>query len=202
MKLYNSIGPNPKAVRMFIAEKGIEIPTVDIDLMGGENRKPAYKAINPTGQMPCLELDNGRVISEITTICEYLEEQHPNPPLIGSTAEERAETRMWTRRIDLGICEPMTSAFRYSEGLKMFESRMLVIPEAAKGLKTQAQNYLGWVNDALVGDWLCGSRFSNADIHLFCFLEFGAQVAQPISDNCTNIRAWFERVKSRPSATA
>lgn len=201
MKLYNSIGPNPKVVRMFMAEKDIEIPIVEIDLMAGENRKPEYKAINPMCQLPCLELDNGTIIAEITTICEYLEEQNPNPSLIGSTAEERAETRMWIRRMDLNMCEHMLHAFRYSEGLKMFESRILVIPEAAKGLKTLAQNYIGWLNDSLVDDWICGSRFSYADIHLFCFLEFGAAVAQPIPDNCTKILAWFERVKSRPSAS-
>ena len=200
MKLHNSIGPNPKAVRMFMAEKGIEIPLVEIDLMGGENRQPAYQQKNAMGQLPCLELDDGTFIAEITTICEYLEEQHQTPSLIGSTAEARAETRMWTRRVDLNICEPLTSGFRYAEGLKLFEPRMPVIPEAAAGLKARAQFYLQWLNDALTGDWLCGQRFSYADIHLFCFLEFGIQVGQPLSEDCPKILAWYERVKARPSS--
>ena len=101
MKLYNSIGPNPHVVRMFMAEKGLTIETQDIDLMAGDNRKEAHLARNPHGQMPTLELDDGSYLSEITAICEYLEETNPKPAMIGSTAEQRAECRMWTRRVDL-----------------------------------------------------------------------------------------------------
>ena len=107
MKFYNSIGPNPRVVRMFAAEKGITLPTVEVDLMKAENRQAAYLAKNKAGQMPCLELDDGSTVSEITAICEYLEDVHPKPALIGASAKEKAETRMWTRRIDLNICEPM-----------------------------------------------------------------------------------------------
>ena len=101
MKLFTSIGPNPRVVRMFMAEKGIEIPLESVDLMGGENRREPYTGRNPAGQIPCLELDDGRHLAEVTAICEYLEELHPTPPRIGATPEERAETRMWVRRIDL-----------------------------------------------------------------------------------------------------
>src|SRR5579864_4823615 len=94
MKLYNSIGPNPKAVRMFMAEKGIELPKVEIDIRGGENRREPYLEKNPSGQCPALELDNGVVLAEITAICEYLDELYPKNSLIGATAEQRAETRM------------------------------------------------------------------------------------------------------------
>src|SRR5215472_17775965 len=104
VKLYNSIGPNPQVVRMFLAEKGVKVPTEDVNLMAGENRQAAHLKRNPHGQMPSLELDNGQYVSEILTICEYFEETNPNPPLIGKTPEERAEARMWTRRIDLNIC--------------------------------------------------------------------------------------------------
>ncbi|HEY1638496.1 MAG TPA: glutathione S-transferase N-terminal domain-containing protein [Rhizomicrobium sp.] len=93
MKLYNSIGPNPRVVRMFVAEKDLEIPLVEVDLMAGENRREPYLQKNAAGQLPALELDDGRCITEITAICEYLEDTHPAPPLIGSTPEERAETR-------------------------------------------------------------------------------------------------------------
>ncbi len=116
MKLYNSIGPNPHVVRMFIAEKDLQIPAVSIDVLKGENRREPYLRLNPHGQLPALELDDGSSICEITAICEYLEDLHPSPPLIGSNPREKAECRMWTRRIDLNICEPLTNGFRFGEG--------------------------------------------------------------------------------------
>ncbi len=95
MKLYNSVGPNPQVVRMFIAEKGMDIPKQEVDLMGGENRRPPFNStVNVAGQLPALGLDNGKTISEITAICEYLEEVGKGPALIGATPEERAETRI------------------------------------------------------------------------------------------------------------
>ena len=203
MKLYDSVGPNPHVVRMFIAEKGVEIPTETVDIMAGANRKPDYLAKNPSGGSPALELDDGSVLAEITAICEYLEERFPSPPLLGSTAEERAEARMWTRRIDLGLCEPLTNGFRFSEGLPMFESRMRCLPEAADGLKAIAKDKLIWL-DGLLGDktFICGDRFTLADIMLYCFVTFGAAVGQPLPEDCTKIAAWLERVGARPSASA
>src|ERR1700742_1542007 len=133
MKLYDSIGPNPRIVRMFMAEKDIIMPKQTVDLRGGENRQEAHLKRNPHGQMPTLELDDGSYLSEITAICEYLEEKKPSPPMIGSTPEERAECRMWTRRVDLNICEPMANGFRYSLGLRMFQNRIVCVPEAAGG---------------------------------------------------------------------
>ena len=135
MKLYTGMGPNPRVVRLFMAEKGIEIPLEVVDLMAGENRKGPHLARNPAGQLPTLELDDGTMLSEITAICEYLEEKHPTPALIGATAEERAATRMWTRRIDLNIVEPMTNGFRYAEGYQLFKDRVHCIPAAADDLK-------------------------------------------------------------------
>ena len=128
MKLYTSMGPNPHMVRMFAAEKGLTLETVEVDLMGGENRRPPYaETVNPAGQTPALVLDDGTVIAEITVICEYLEEIHPTPALIGTTPEERAEARMWTRRIDLNICEPLANGFRAAEGRRIFENRMKLV---------------------------------------------------------------------------
>src|SRR6266481_8171459 len=105
MQLYDSLGPNPRAMKMFLAEKGITIPAKAVDLMGAENRKPPYTDRNPGGQIPALELDNGKCLGETVAIFEYLEEKFPNPPLIGSTAEERAETRQWQRRVEMNITE-------------------------------------------------------------------------------------------------
>lgn len=129
MKLYNSVGPNPHVVRMFLAEIGLDIPKQKVDIRGGENRREPYKSdVNPAGQCPALQLDDGSVITEITAICEYIEDMHPNPPLIGSTPQEKAETRMWVRRIDLNIYEPSLNGFRYAEGLEMFKDRVHCIP--------------------------------------------------------------------------
>ena len=203
MKLYNSVGPNPHVVRMFLAEKGLDIPFETVDLMKGENRQPPFLAKNPAGQLPALEMDDGAHLAEITVICEYIEETHPNPPLIGTTPSERAEARMWVRRVDLNICEPLTSGFRYSQGLPLFQSRMRCLPEAADGLKALAQDNLTWLN-GLIGDgpYIAGARLTLADIMLYCFLSFGVSVGQALNPENKNVLAWFERMKARPSATA
>lgn len=203
MKFYNSIGPNPRVVKMFMHEKGIELPFVEVDLMQGENRKEPFLAKNPAGQLPALELDNGSVLAEITAICEYLDEKFPGGSLIGTTPEERAETRMWTRRVDLNVCEPMANGFRFSEGLPLFQNRMRCLPEAAAGLKAIAQDKLAWIDKLLEGkEFLAGKRMTLADILLFGFLDFGAAVGQPINQDLKNVAAWFERMKARPSAAA
>ncbi len=203
MKFYNSIGPNPRVVRMFMAEKGIAVPLVEVDLMKGENRKEPYLSKNPHGQMPALELDDGSTVCEITAICEYLEDTHPKPALIGSNAKEKAETRMWTRRVDLNVCEPLANGFRFSQGLPLFKDRMITLPEAADGLKKIARDRLKWIDGNIAGrDFVCGSRFTLADVLLFCFLDFGGQVGQPLDPENKNVAAWFARVKSRPSVSA
>ena len=203
MKLYNSIGPNPHVVRMFIAELGLDIETIEMDLMAGENRQEEHLKRNPSGQSPTLELEDGSFLSEITAICEYLDEKQGNTDLIGKTPEERALTRMWTRRVDLQIIEPLTTGFRYSEGLELFKSRMQTIPEAADGLKSIAQEKLAWLDGEMDGkDYICGDRFSLADVMLFCFINFGATVGQNVSEENTNITSWYERVKERSSASA
>jgi len=199
MKLHNSIGPNPRVVRIFLAEKGLEIPLVPVDLMGGENRREPYLSKNPSGQLPCLELDDGSFLSEITAICEYLEEKKPEPALIGRTPEERGATRMWVRRIDLNIVEPMANGFRYAEGLQLFKTRMRVIPQAADDLKAIAREKLEWLDGQLVGPWICGDRFTLADILLFAFLEFGASVGQKIDPKWLRLEAWYGRVAARES---
>ena len=203
MKLYNSIGPNPQVVRMFLAELGQDLETIEVDLMAGENRQEEHLKRNPSGQMPALELDDGSFLAEITAICEYLDEKNGNTDLIGKSAEDRAETRMWTRRIDLQIIEPMTTGFRYAEGLELFKTRMRTIPEAAEGLKLIAQEKILWLDELMEGkEYICGERFTLADVMLFCFLNFGTTVGQVINPDAKNILNWFEKVKKRPSASA
>jgi glutathione S-transferase len=204
MKFYNSVGPNPRMVRMFMAEKGFDVPKVEVDLRGGENRKDAYLKVNPSGQCPALELDDGTVLAEITAICEYIDEiKKDTPSLIGDTAEERAKTRMWVRRIDLNIVEPAANGFRFSAGLKMFQDRIHCIPQAADDLKASAQKKLTWL-DGLMGSnpFVAGSKLTLADVFLFAFLDFMGNVGQPLSPDCKNLTAWFGRMKARPSAAA
>ncbi|MCH2170741.1 glutathione S-transferase family protein [Myxococcota bacterium] len=201
MKLFNSMGPNPRLVRMFLAEKELEIPFQEIDIMGGENRKSPYTDKNPLGQLPALELDDGSVIAETVAICEYIEEVHPSPAVIGANPAERAETRMWTRRVELNVTEPMGAGFRYSDGMAMFKDRIRVIPEAADGLKAQAQDGMARLNSMLEGkEFLTGSRFTLADIVLFSFLDFGKMIGQPVDSKNELLQAWMDRVAARPSA--
>ena len=204
MKFYNSVGPNPRMVRMFMAEKGFEVPKVDVDLRGGENRREPYLKVNPSGQTPALELDDGTVLAEITAICEYVDEKKKDTPsLIGDTAEERGKTRMWTRRVDLNICEPGANGFRFAEGLKMFQDRVHCIPQAADDLKATARKRLAWL-DWLMGakPFIAGSKLTMAVILLFAFLDFAKGVGQPLDPANKNLTAWFERMKARPSAAA
>lgn len=203
MKFYDSIGPNPRLVRMFAAEKGIDLPKVQIDLLAGENRRPPYTDKNPGGQMPALELDDGTFLGETVVICEYLEELHPKPALVGTTPAERAVTRMWTRRVELWITEPLTAGFRYAEGLAMFKDRMRTIPQAADDLKAMAREGIEKLDRLIAGrDFIARGQISLADIVLYAMLDFAAGVGQPLDPKNANLAAWFKRMSSRPSAEA
>lgn len=204
MKFYESIGPNPRLVRMFAAEKGFDLPDcVQIDIIAGENRKEPYLSLNPRGQMPALELDDGTVLSETIVLCEYMEELKPAPALIGTTPEERAITRMWTRRIEQAIVAPTTDGFRYAEGLPLFKDRMRVIPEAADGLKAIARDGLEWLDGELSGrEYISPSGFGMADIVLYAFLEFGASVGQALDPALKHVNEWYAQVSARPSVEA
>ena len=204
MQLHNSIGPNPRVVRMFMKEKGIEMPLVKVDIMGGENRREPYLKVNPSGQCPALELDDGTVLAEVTVICEYLDEVNKGTPsLIGDTPAERAATRMWTRRVDLNIVEPALNGFRFAEGLKMFQNRVHCIPQAADDLKATAREKLAWLEGQMAGKhYIAGSKVSLADIFLFPMLDFLKTVGQGIDPAHKNLNAWYDRMKARPSAAA
>ena len=199
MKLYTGMGPNPRVVVVAIAELGADVDIEQVDLMAGENRQAAHLARNPAGQLPTLELDDGSYLAEVTAIVEYLDEK-TGGSLIGSTAEERAETRMWVRRIDLNICENLGNGFRFAEGLPLFKDRMHCIPQAAEDFKEIVQAKLGWLDGLMDGkEFICGDRFTLADILLFAFLEFGTSVGQPLDAKCERLQAWYARVAARPS---
>ncbi|MGL6044575.1 MAG: glutathione S-transferase family protein [Sandaracinobacteroides sp.] len=204
MRLFNSRGPNPQIVRTFLAEKGQDIELVPIDIMGGENRADAFMARNPFGQLPALELDSGKVITEVIAICELLEELHPAPALIGSSPEERAEARMWSRRIDLCVIEPFMAGFRATTGRAFFAPRMPLLSESAGGemIGLLAGN-LRQLDSLLEGrTWVCGDRFTLADILLGSFLLFGAQSGAPLPDGLGWLPDFVARCQQRPSFAA
>lgn len=203
MKLLNSFGPNPRMVRMFLLEKGIELETIEHDLLGAENRQDAYTSKNPGGQMPSLELDDGSIIAETTVICDYLEDLNPKPALLGETAEEKAEARMWCRRIEQKITENVYNGFRFAEGLGLFKDRMRCLPEAADGMKACAQDGFAWLDPLLEGkQYLCGDRLTVGDLVLYCCVDFAAGVGQTVDPSLKNVTALLERVGARPSAAA
>ena len=202
VRLYDSFGMNPRTVRFFLIEKGIDLPRSELNILAAENREDDFLKLNPAGQTPALELSDGTILAETVAICEYLEELHPEPPLIGSTPEERAVARMWWRRAELHVCHPMVQGFYYAEGLALFESRIRCLPEAADGLKARARDGMRWLDGLLEGEWLSGDRFTIADICLYCYIDQLCEAGQPIPDDCTGLRAWYDRVGARPAAEA
>jgi len=205
MKLYNSLGPNPHTVRMFAAEKGVALTLQEVDVMGSEHRRPPYSQQNPMMQTPALQTDDGQVITEITACCEYIEELHPTPPLIGATPAERAETRMWVRRIDLNIVEGRSRAFRATAGRAFYLDKIKLLSEpAAEELKAIVEDRIHWLDEQMAGKtYICGDRYSLADIMFFCFMFIGApEGGSNLPAGCKNLPAWFERIKARPAAAA
>ena len=203
MLIYDAHSPAPRCLRMFVIEKALALPAQTIDVFAGENRQPAFLALNPAGQTPALRCDDGQVLAEAVAIAEYLEELHPEPALIGRTAMERAQARQWWRRVELNVTEFIHNAYHYDEGLARFETRIPVVPEAAAGLKRVARDRLAWL-DRLFGEgpYLCGERFSAADIWLYVWLDFASTVGQDFDRQLDRIGPWFERVAARPSAAA
>ena len=203
MQILNSFGPNPRMLRMFLAEKSLKIDMVEHDLLAGENRELGYVTKNPGGQMPALELDDGTILAETVVICDYFEELHPTPPLIGTNAQERAEARMWNRRIEQKITENIYNGFRFAEGIDIFKNRMRCLPEAADGLKASAQDGLAWLDKQMEGkNFICGDRITIADLVLYCCTNFSAGVGQTIDPSLENVNAWSNRIDQRPSAEA
>lgn len=201
MKLINSFGPNPRMVRMFMAEKGIEIPMESVDLFTAENRQEPFRNKNPAGQIPCLDLGEGRYLAETVAICEYLEELHPKPALIGSNAWERGEARMMVRRVELNATEYMYNAFRFGPGLPLFKDRTHCLPDAAAGLVAKGKEGLVLIDKLLAGkSFLCGERMTAGDIVLYCCLDFVGPTGQPVDPALKNVTAWMARMNDRPSA--
>ena len=205
--LHSSLGPNPRLVRMFMVEKGLEegrdFERVHYDIITGENRQSAeYMAKNPLGTIPTLELDDGTCLTESWPICEFIEEMHPSPNLFGETAKERAEVRKWARLFDQEVVVPMTMGFRAGAGRPMFEPRMSVVsPEAGAELSAMSDEKWRWFDSVLgTSNHIALGRFTFADLLIFAFANFGFTVGWKIPEGADNLTRFVETHNQRPCA--
>jgi glutathione S-transferase len=209
MKLYDcATAPSPRRVRIFLAEKGIAVPTVQVDLRNGEHLRPAFRAINPDATVPVLALDSGAVIADAIAICHYFEEASPEPPLIGRTAEERALTIACNRRVERDGFYAVMEAFRNSTpglrgraipGPDDYEQ----IPALAERGRARVLRFFETMNQQLQDrEFIAGPRYSLADITAQIACEFAKWAKLPIPENCPHLARWFAAVSARPSAKA
>lgn len=198
MRLFTDhISPNPRAVDNIVAIKELYIEVVPIDLMGGENRGADYLKVNPAGQLPALETDDGQIIAEVAAIAEYLEEIKPDPVLVGVTAAERAHTRMRMRQCDYLVLGPMMMAYRNSEGAEFFKQRMLIQPELGAPLKNVAAEGLAWLDGQLAEQsYICGARLTYVDCAFYPLARFIAKVSQPFDPKWENLAAYMDRLSA------
>jgi glutathione S-transferase len=203
MKIYSStVAPNPRRVRIFLAEKGIQVPYEDVDISSAVNRKPEFrKNINPMGEVPVLELDDGTHIAESVAICRYFEELHPEPPLFGAGARERALVEMWNRRMEFNVLLPVAQTFRNTS--EFFKGRIPQVPEYAQVCRAAAEKTYTWLDEELAGRrFIAGDQFTIADITALCAVDFGRVSKIPIQPEQKNLARWREEVSARPSAKA
>jgi len=202
VKLYDStFAPNPRRVRIFLAEKGITVPTEQVDIGKAANRESGYLAKNPLGGVPILELDDGTVIAESVAICRYFEETHPEPALFGTGAKDRALVEMWQRRMELEIALPIMQVFRNTHAF--FKGRIPQVPEYGEICRKAAESRLRWIDGELAGrPFVAGERYSIADITLLVGIDFGRPSNIRIAPEQKNLQRWYEQVSSRPSAKA
>ena len=202
MKLYGSaVAPNPRRVRIFLAEKGIEVPTVEVDIVKAENRQPDFLAKNPLGGVPILELDDGAIIAESTAICRYFEETQPEPPLMGTDARDRAIVEMWLRRVEFEVAFPIMQTFRNTHDF--FKGRIPQVPEWGSICKKRAIQQLAWLEGELADrPFVAGDRYTIADITLLIGVDFGRVSDIRIDPEHKNLTRWYGEVSARPSAKA
>jgi glutathione S-transferase len=202
VKLYDSaMAPNPRRVRIFLAEKGIEVPSVQIDIGKAENREPPFLEKNPMGGVPVLELDDGTYLAESVAICRYFEEVQPEPPLLGSDARDRALVEMWQRRMELEVALPIMQCFRNTHDF--FKGRIEQVPEYGEVCRRSAEKRLAWLDGELANrEFVAGDRFTIADITALVGIDFGRVTKIRIAPEQKNLQRWHEAVSSRPSAKA
>ncbi|MDE0944760.1 MAG: glutathione S-transferase family protein [Alphaproteobacteria bacterium] len=202
MKYYDlPASPNARRVRIFIAEKGLEIPTVAVDMTKGENKTPEYLAKNSLGKMPLLELDDGTYIAESHAICRYLEDIHPAPPLMGTDTVERAQVEMWNRRIEIEVLLPLLNVFTHTH--EMWKGVHTQIPEWGEICREKTHTSLAWLDGEIAHrDYIANDTYTVADITTQCAIVMGKAVGVRVPEELKNVSAWFARVAARPTARA
>lgn len=203
MKLYGAPmpAPNPRRVRVFLAEKGIDLPETPVDLMKREHKSPEHRARNSLGQVPTLELDDGRTISETVAICRYFEEIHPEPPLFGATPFDKANVDMWIRRIEFQLMTPVGNFWRHAHPrTAALLTQYKDFGESNKAAYSAAQKWL----DGELADrpFIAGDSYSMADICAQSTVDFAEWIGLPLDAERCHLKAWRDRVSARPSAKA
>jgi glutathione S-transferase len=201
MKLYVDAGraPNPRRVRIFLAEKGVSLPTEPVDLGAQAHKAPAYSAINPMQRLPALVLDDGTVIAESIAICRYIEALHPHPPLFGESALEQAVIEMWQRRVEFHLLGVVSSVFRHLHPAMA----PLEVPQVASWGEANKPRVLGFL-EFLDGElktraYVAGPRFSVADITGVIAVDFMKPAKLAVPEGLANVRRWHAEVSARPS---
>jgi glutathione S-transferase len=210
MKLYDFAGaPNPKRARMFLAEKGFEIPTVQVNIREREQFTDAFQTLNPFSTVPVLELDDGTRIAESVAICRYIEETHPEPPLMGTDALDKALVEMWQRRIELNGFLMVGAAVRNAEprfkdrGLSGVPGGVPQIPALVERGKAAALRLFEKLDNQLsANEFVAGPRFTIADIELYVTVWFARRADMGVPESCANVKRWHDQVSARPSAEA
>jgi glutathione S-transferase len=202
MKIYEyTQAPNPRRVRVFLAEKGITVPLQQVDIATAENRKPEFLKINPMGGLPVLELDDGTRIAESVAICRYFEALHPNPPLMGTDDKDKAVVEMWNRRMEFEILSMTASAFRNTSDF--FKGRIPQVKEYGEVCRGAALKRMEWLDTELANrKFIAGDRYTIADITALIGIDFGRTTGIKIAPEQKNLARWHQEVSSRPSAKA
>jgi glutathione S-transferase len=200
MKLYDlRTGTNTRRVRIFLAEKGVKLPTVEVDMVKGENKTPDYLSKNPMGTMPLLELDDGTLLAESVAICGYIEELQPEPPLFGTTPIERALIEMWNRRMELELLIPIIDNFVHSSAF--YKECLSQVADIAHRGRMHAQVRMRWLDSELAKRaFITGVRCTIADITAQCAHILGKNTGTPIPDDLQHLARWFSDVSKRPTA--
>ena len=203
-----ALAPNPRRVRIYLAEKGVDVPKVQVNLREQEQLKPAYLAINPFATVPVLELDDGRHIAETIAICRYIEETHPNPPLFGRDAYEKAAVEEWQRHVEQEGFVAIGEAFR--NGVAGFKGRALTgqygyeqVPALVERGKQRTMRFFALLDQRLGGqEFVAGPNYSVADITALVGHDFGVRAKVLDTADMPNVKRWYAAVSARPSASA
>ena len=199
MKLYsNRFAASPRRTRMYLAEKQLAFEIVEIDLAAGQNRTPEYLAKNPLGELPTLELDDGRLLTESMAICRHVESLYPEPPLYGRSPEERYEIERWAERLMFRLYVPLTAVFRNTH--KYWAGRIEQVPAYGELARRAVEQELLALDAQLQRqEFVAGDRFSVADIVGFTSVDFGKPSGIRVTDATPALKRWYEAIGARPS---